>query len=98
MSDVITVAADGAVTVERRGGVEERRLDDRKLAELTGLLAGQEFAALPADVVGSPVADAFTYAFRHGGHRVRAETPAWCRRWTRSWPWSVPDPGSRGLV
>ncbi|MDT0317392.1 hypothetical protein [Streptomyces millisiae] len=73
VNDVITVAADGAVTVERRAGVEERRLGAEELAELTALLAGPEFAALPGDVTGSPVADAFTYDFRYGGRAVRAD-------------------------
>ncbi|GAB2888637.1 AMP-binding protein [Streptomyces mayteni] len=73
VNDVVTVAADGAVSVERRSGVEERRLGEPELAELTALLHGSEFAALPSRLVGEPVADGFQYEFEQGGRTVTAD-------------------------
>ncbi|TDC64176.1 hypothetical protein [Streptomyces hainanensis] len=73
VNDVVTVAADGAVSVERRSGVEERRLGEPALAQLTGLLGGAEFAALPSYRFGTSVADGFQYQFAHGGRTVTAD-------------------------
>ena len=72
--DRLVVKDDGTYTTTSRGG--SSRSGQMTPAELTALreaLEKADFARLPAEATGSPIADGFTYRITHAGRTVTTD-------------------------
>lgn len=70
----LLVRDDGTYTTSTKTGPKgSGRMTPAELAELRRALEKADFARLPGEATGSPVADGFTYRIRYAGHTVTTD-------------------------
>lgn len=74
VNDRLVVKADGTYkTYKKTGPGRSGRMTPAELAALRRALEKAEFADLPREATGSPVADGFTYRITYEGHTVTTD-------------------------
>ncbi|MFI1395026.1 protealysin inhibitor emfourin [Streptomyces sp. NPDC020681] len=72
----LLVRADGSYsTTTKTGAGRTGRMTPAELAELRRALEDADFARLPRNPTGSPIADGFTYEISYAGHTVTTSDP-----------------------
>lgn len=70
----LLVRDDGTYTTSTKTGPKgSGRMTPAELAELRRALEKADFARLPGEATGSPVADGFTYRITYAGHTVTTD-------------------------